>query len=183
MCLTSGITITCADEIVRGGLRNLYLINKESITTFTAGSSHDYTAVSVGGTGASYQWHKFEFLDETGGLTHEQAINDNRSKPITTNITATFPREDRTKALALQKAIDCCGLVAIAETFSGEAFVVGYDEVVNAKGVNAAANGDIGPTLDDNNAYLFRLEGKQYELPRQYVGTIETSDGQVQFSA
>ena len=177
MCLEAGITIICSDEIVRGGLRKLYLINKDAVTTFTPGVLQDYTAVSVGSTGASYEWHEFEFQDETGGLTEDQAINDNGSKPITTTVTATMPRQERVKALALQALIDCCGVIAIVESFSGEAFVVGYDEVVKAFGTKGAVNGEIGPTLDDNNAYIMRLEGKQYELPRQYVGDIVTTGG------
>jgi len=179
MCLEAGISIVCDDEIVVGGVKTLYLINKTAVTGFTLGTDHNYTAVSVSSTTAAYQWHKFEFQEDTCTANWEQAINDNKSKPVSTSIACTIPHQEKVKAKALQDAVNCCGLIAIAVTYSGESFVYGYDEKVENKGINAAVNGEVGATLDDNNAFLLRLEGSQRELPYQYAGTIVTTGGVV----
>ena len=177
MCLENGVTIVCADEGVLGGIKNIYLVGKDSVTSFTAGALHDYTAVAMSSTGAAYQFHKFEFLDETGALTWENTVNDNRTKPFATTVAATIPNMDRTKALQLQNLVNCCGVIAIVELYNDKAFVVGYDEKVGNKGTNGSVGGEAGPTLDDNNAYLLSLTGKQGEIPRQFVGTITITGG------
>ena len=41
--LSNDILITCDDENRRGGIKRLFVINRENVTSFTAGSSHDYT--------------------------------------------------------------------------------------------------------------------------------------------
>jgi len=182
MSLTGGITLTCADEKMRGGLKRMFLINRTALTdsSFTPGVYHDYTAVSVASTSsAANQWHEFEFEDETGSATFETTINDNNTKSIGGTVTVTIPRQEKIKAQRLQEALDSCKLVAICETYQGQSFVYGYDQVIGNYGCEAGVNGTNGPTFDDNNSYEFRLEFRHLEIPRQFYGTIITGNGAV----
>ena len=45
--ITDDILLACTDENRRGGIKRLFVANVENITSFTAGSEHDYTAVTM----------------------------------------------------------------------------------------------------------------------------------------
>lgn len=191
--LDAGYAITCEDESTIGGVRRLFLINREKIKQFVkdAGGDYAYTSVDVDSTAdAASKWHEFEFLDYTLNATFENSLEANGTNFVSYNITGFIPRQEKAKAEKLQKAIKSCKLIAIVENNQGEAFVYGYDEKLKANAaLRAAANGETGSDLADRNGYEFRLEGRGSDIPRQYVGDIVTSndvkyapDGTVTFS-
>lgn len=191
--LDAGYALTCTDESTIGGVRRLFLINREKVNAFVVDSGGDYayTDVDVDSTAdPTSQWHEFEFLDYTLNATFENSLEDNGTNFVSYTITGFIPHQEKTKAEKLQKAIKSCKLIAIVENNEGEAFVYGYDEKlkVNAA-LRAAANGETGADLADRNGYEFRLEGRGSDIPRQFIGDIVTSnsvkyapDGTVTFS-
>ena len=47
MALTGGLTVSCADSQRRGGVKRLWITDVTNITSFSTGSSHDFSAVVV----------------------------------------------------------------------------------------------------------------------------------------
>ena len=191
--LDSGYVLTCDDESTIGGVRRLFLINRDKVQNFTVGSTaeHSYTQVQVDTTAdPTSLWHEFEFMDYTLNATFENALEDSGTNFVRYTITGFIPRQEKDKAARLQKAIKSCKLVAIVENNQGEAFVYGFDEKLKANAaLRAATNGETGTDLADRNGYEFRLEGRGADIPRQFIGDIVTSndiqyppDGIVSFS-
>ena len=48
--LANDILVTCTDENRRGGIKRIFAINRENVTSFTAGALQDYTAVTLDST-------------------------------------------------------------------------------------------------------------------------------------
>lgn len=189
--LESGYALTCEDESTIGGVRRLFLINRESVELFetVTATGHVYDKVTVTDTAvASSQWHEFEFQDYSLNATFENSLESNGTNFVSYNITGFIPRQEKDKAESLQAAIKSCKLIAIVENNQGEAFVYGYDEKLKTNAaMRAAANGETGADLADRNGYEFRLEGRGSDIPRQFLGSIITSSsaypgGEVIFS-
>ncbi|MDX2000967.1 MAG: hypothetical protein SFW35_00915 [Chitinophagales bacterium] len=178
--LDSGYSLTCEDESTIGGVRRLFLINREKVLNFTASTAdHEYTAVDVDDwTDVTSRFHEFEFLDNTLNATFENSLEDNGTNFITAKISGFIPRQEKAKAEKLQKAIKSCKLIAIVENNQGEAFVYGYDErLKNSAALRAGVNGETGADLKDRNGYEFRLEGRGSDIPREFTGAIVTTVG------
>jgi hypothetical protein len=180
--LTQGYALTCDDNSTIGGVRRLFLINRDKVEHFLASTAdHSYTDVTVDDTAdAESQWHQFEFADYTLNATFENALEDNGTNYVTYSITGFVPRQEKTKAERLQRAIKSCKLVAIVENNQGQAFVYGYDErLKTTAALRAGVNGETGADLADRNGYQFRLEGRGCDIPRLYVGTVVATGGDV----
>ncbi len=178
--LTQGFALTCDDNSTIGGIRRLFLINRDSVETFLASTvDHSYTDVTVADTAdVASQWHQFEFADYSLNATFENSLEDNGTNFVSYTVTGFIPRQEKEKADRLQKAIKSCKLIAIAENNQGQAFVYGYDErLKTSAALRAGVNGETGSDLADRNGYEFRLEGRGSDIPRQYVGTIVASAG------
>ena len=178
--LDSGYTLTCEDESVIGGISRLFLINRDSVESFTPDPTaspndvHAYTAVTTIGSSAVSDFHEFQFLDNTLNATFENTLEENGTNFITMKISGFIPRQEKVKAEKLQKAIKSCKLIAIVQTHQGQSFVYGYDERLKTKAaLKAATNGQTGADLKDKNGYDFRLEGRGSDIPRQFVGSIQ----------
>ena len=62
--ISTDILISCNDENRRGGIKNIYVLNKDDITSFTASTDdHSYTAVVLADTDAV--WYEIEGELET----------------------------------------------------------------------------------------------------------------------
>lgn len=182
--LTQGYALSCDDNSTIGGVRRLFLINRDVVDNFVATSAdHAYDDVTVNGTGPESKWHQFEFADYSLNATFENSLEDNGTNFVSYNITGFIPRQEKAKAEALQQAIKACKLIAIVENNQGEAFVYGYDErLKTSAAMRAGVNGETGADLADRNGYEFRLEGRGSDIPRQYIGEIITMSNTVDFS-
>lgn len=181
--LTQGFALTCDDNSTIGGVRRLFLINRDKVVDFTVGTSieHAYTEVTVADTAdAASQWHQFEFADYSLNATFENSLEDNGTNFVSYNVTGFIPRQEKNKAHRLQQAIKSCKLIAIVENNQGQAFVYGYDErLKTSAALRSGVNGETGADLADRNGYEFRLEGRGSDIPRQYYGEIVTTGGVV----
>lgn len=176
MCLTSSILYTCEDESAVGGFKAIYVASRDSIVSFTKGSDHTYTAVSMASTAAADQFHEIDPTDYTAVLAWTNELADSGSNSISTDLQMTVPKIDTVKSAQLNALKECCKLIVIGVTNENNALVFGYDERVGKVGaLRVAVNGNIGAALADGNNYSLQFTGQQVELPYNFVGTILVS--------
>ncbi len=182
--LDAGYNLSCEDESLIGGVRRLFLINRELLKAdagFNAvATDHSYDGYDVATATTAdpgNEWHEFEFTENTLNATFETSLEQTGSSFVNMTVTGFIPKQEKDKADKLHKAIKSCKMVAIVQNNQGEAFVYGYDEKLKTDAaLRAAANGETGADLADRNGYEFRLEGRGWDIPRQYTGIIHTSD-------
>ena len=157
--LSNDILVTCDDENRRGGIKRIFVINRENVTSFTAGALQDYTAVTLDAT--SDVFYEIETMDEGGSLTGESS-RENGSSMVEYSVEASIPKLDKTKALALQQLFTSCKVIAIVETYIStgtynQAFVVGYDEILTTDAaLECAVSTVLEAELQGQNAYIDR---------------------------
>jgi hypothetical protein len=102
--LDSGYTLSCDDESTIGGVRRLFLINRESVKSFDPNSTvHAYDDITVENWNTvTSRFHEFEFLDNTLNATFENSLEDNGTNFITAKISGFIPRQEASKASKLQ---------------------------------------------------------------------------------
>lgn len=186
--LSNDILLTCDDENRRGGIKRIFVINKENVTSFTAGvTDHDYTAVTLDAT--SDVWFEIQ-TDEYSTSYTAEGSRENGSSLQEHTIEGVAPRVEKVKAKTLQDLFTSCKVIAIVETYvsSGtynKAFVVGYDELLGSDAaLRASITTTIEAELNGQNAYTITMTGTSGEIAREYVGTIETNgSGTVNFGS
>ena len=97
---------------------------------------------------------------------------------------------EKTKAAGINSYVESCGLVVIFETYNKEtsenkAFVLGWDEIMEKDAaVDAMASEVLEAELQGQNGYTVTFAGKQAQLLREFVGSIDTnSSGTVSFGS
>lgn len=185
--LANDILVTCTDENRRGGIKRIFVINRENVTSFTAGAVQDYTAVTLDAT--SDVFFEIQIDDESGSMVAEGS-RENGSSLQEHTIEAMIPKLDKAKAFTLQALFTSCKVIAIVETYIStgtynQAFVVGYDELL---GGDAALRANVTTTLEaelqGQNAYTLTMTGKSGEIAREFVGSISTNaSGTVNFGS
>lgn len=173
MALSGGLQKACADERRRGGVKTLWLTERDNITSFTAGvTDHEYTAVALVST--TVQFYKFEFTNFSGGGGSE-GTSENGSDSQEVNLEFHVPKMDKVKAVALQCLKQSCGVVIVFEDFNEKFFVAGFDEILEEKAaLDGLINELIGTELQDENGYVIMLSGQSAELMREFTG--DTTD-------
>ena len=188
--ITTDILISCADENRRAGIKRVFVINKDDITSFTADTvsgSHAYTAVTLAAT--DDVWFEIEGELESKGYSSEGSV-ENGSVSYEGSLEVFVPKMEKLKAYGLNEYVQSCKLVVIFETYNkvateNSAFVFGYDEIMGTDAsVRAIANEVLEATLQGQNGYTATFAGKGAELLREYVGAIVTNtSGTVNFGA
>lgn len=167
--INEGSTSSCDDFKAKGGVKRLYIANKDDITSFTAGGQHSYSTVTYSGT---TQFFEFEPLKGTTTIAEEGETTEG---VYINNVTVEsfFKRMEATKAEALNALKDACGLIVVALLWNGEMFVYGYDE---SQGVDAYLEGtpsaSVEAELQTKQGYMLRLTGQMFDLAREYEGTV-----------
>lgn len=188
--ISTDILYSCNDENRRGGIKRVFVINKDDITSFTASTTageHAYTAVTLAAT--SDVWYEIEGELESK-LYSSEGSRENGSISYETSLEVFSPRMDKLKANGINAYVESCGLVVIFETYNKEtsenkAFVLGWDEIMESDAsVDAIANEVLEAELQGQNGYTVTFAGKQAQLLREFVGSIDTnSSGSVSFGA
>lgn len=187
--ISTDVLFSCNDENRRGGIKRIFVANRDDITSFTASTDpeHAYTAVTLAAT--NDVWYELEGEIETKGYASEGSV-ENGAQSFDTNLECFCPKMDKTKAYALNQYIESCKLVAVIETYNvatsqNTAFVVGWDEIMGKDAaLTVNANEVIETELQGQNGYAVTLTGKQAQLAREFVGSIDTnSSGTVSFGS
>lgn len=187
--ISTDVLINCNDENRRGGIKRVFVINKDDITSFTVSTDpeHAYTAVTLAAT--DDKWYEIEGELETKSFSSEGS-RENGSIAYENTLEVFSPRMEKDKAYGLNAYIQSCGLVVIFETYNKEtsenkAFVLGWDEIMGADAhVDAIANEVLESELQGQNGYTVTFAGTSAELKYEFVGSIDTnSSGSVSFGA
>ena len=188
--ITTDILLACADENRRGGIKAVYVINKDDITSFTASTvagEYAYTAVTLSSTDDKF----YEIEGELEGKSYSsEGSRENGSIAYETTLEIFCPKMEKTKAFGINEYVESCGLVVIFETYNkatadNKAFVLGFDEIMGKDAsVDAIASEVLEGELQGQNGYTVTFAGKQAQIAREFVGTIITnSSGTVSFGS
>ena len=96
---------------------------------------------------------------------------------------------EKVKAAGINSYVQSCGLVVVFVTYNKEtnenkAFVLGWDEIMEKDAhVDAIANEVLEAELQGQNGYTVTFAGKQAQLLREFVGTIDTNGGSISLGA
>lgn len=186
--ISTDILFSCSDENRRGGIKRVFVINKDDIDTFTlSGTDHSYTAVTTVAT--SDVWYEIEGEIEAKSFSSEGS-RENGSIAYENTLEVFSPKMEKVKAQGINAYIQSCGLVVIFETYNKEtsenkAFVLGYDEIMGTDAhVDAIANEVLEAEVQGQNGYTVTFAGMGAELKYEFVGSIETnSSGTVSFGS
>ena len=186
--ITTDILLACNDENRRGGIKRVFVINKDDITSFTASTdNHSYTAVTLSSTDDKF----FEIEGELETKSYSsEGSRENGSISYETSLEVFAPKMEKVKAKGINSYVESCGLVVVFETYNKEtndnkAFVLGYDEIMGVDAsVDAIANEVLEAEVQGQNGYTVTFAGKQAQPVREFVGSIETnSSGTVSFGS
>ncbi len=170
MAITKGHEVICCDRNRRGGLKNIWLMEKDSLSAAPVydAATNSYTSFP---TAAAYQ---FDFDRGTGGF-NANAARENGSTIITVELIFYIPKVTPAVNLALDELAQSCGLFAVAETYADDCatpavtykFVLGYDEIFQSNAYLDFTTGEetTGLALQDANGTNVTLTGEQAEYP------------------
>lgn len=186
MGLSADSTIGCNKQD-RASLARIYLIAKCDITSFTAGSVQDFTAVTL--TTTAKVWYKFEGEFKTKSLAME-GTNENGTATFVNTVEFKVKGMDKTVGKRAQDLIDEGKVVALVEGVNSTgsdkiAFIIGWDNIIFGD-ASAIPNvsGVIEGELAGDNSFTIQLVAEHAEIIREFVGSIDTnSDGSVTFGA
>lgn len=172
MALTTGYSIACSDENRRGGIKTLWITERDNITSFTAGSDHEYSAVTLDSTAVKF--YKFDFETFTGDFNLEPS-SENGSKVQAVSGGFLVPKIEKVKAKILQELFNTCKVVCIAEHYNNKFFVYGFDEFMGSDAaLDVTVGSGTGKGLQDPNTYTIEFSGTMAELEREFTG--DTTD-------
>lgn len=171
-CLfTSGIPRECRDNA--GGLRKVYLANKNDIVSVTPalGSITDLGVVTqiTMATGTTF----FEFSSTKESSNFVQNIQSNQANGtvgIEQVLSLTFSKMTGTKSKQID-LINSAEMVAIAEDYNGRYFLLGEFGALETNGGSA----ETGTALADLNGYKLTLRSLEKSLAREVVASAVTS--------
>ena len=170
----TNISLACSDKNRRGGMLKLWITEAQNVTSFTAGSLHDYDSVTLDSTAVKFQLYEFEKLKQANVFGSEGS-KENGSDVQTVTGEVFIPKMEATKALSLQAGKTSCDVIAVWQDSNSQYFVAGYDEIL---GVDAALTMTVtetsGSALTEYNGYTVTFNGVQAELMREFNG--DTTD-------
>lgn len=178
MAIDTGLAIGCADLQATGGIEQILLRSwaTSDAITYGAAGTHSITNIQSGGDAA---WFVYEFKNETPALTIN-ATKENGSTAFECGLTFMLPKIELAKFSELQGMLNEC-MMGIAKDTNGKYFVLG----VSAKYANedvasrsqtflnlSGFEGGTGAAYSDENGITVSLMARQFELPREYAGTV-----------
>ena len=109
--ISTDILISCNDENRRGGIKRVFVINKDDVTSFTASTdNHSYTAVTLSTTDDKF----FEIEGELETkLYSSEGSRENGSISYETSLEVFSPKMEKVKAKGINSYVESCGLVVI----------------------------------------------------------------------
>jgi len=180
MAIDKGIAIVCADLQQVGGIKHVLLrewTTADGIVYDSNAHLHEITSIKDASDPA--EWYIYEFKSQEASMT-VNATKENGSTSFECGLSFMLPRMTSEKFAELQAMQNTC-MMAIAVDNNDQAFVLGVsDQYVNAVAASrsqtyvslASMEGGTGSAFTDDNGITVNLTCKQYELPREYTGTI-----------
>ena len=178
MAIDTGLGIVCADLQATGGITQILLRDwaTADVVTFGSGTAHTITNIQSGGDSA---WFVYEFKNETPALTIN-ATKENGSTAFECGLSFMLPRLAYQKFEELKNLESAC-MMGMALDTNGKWWVLGAsakyaNEDVQAKSQTylnlTSMEGGTGAAYSDESGITVTLTARQFELPREYVGTV-----------
>jgi hypothetical protein len=182
MAIDTGLAIGCTDLQATGGITQILLRDWAAGDAVAYGATGQHTILSILETAADANWFVYEFKNETPALTIA-ATKENGSTAFECGLSFFLPKTDLTKFNALQGMLNSC-MMGIAIDTNGNKWVLGVSEKYANEDV-ASRNqtflnlsgfeGGTGAAYSDENGITVTLMARQFELPREYVGTVDVN--------
>ena len=178
MAIDTGLGIVCADLQATGGVSQIILRSWLTADVVTYGSTgvHTITNIQSGGDAA---WFVYEFKNETPALTIN-ATKENGSTAFECGLSFYLPNMDAVKFEELKNFENAC-MMGMALDTNGNWWTLGVsakyaNEDVQAKRQTflslSGFEGGTGAAYSDENGMTVSLMARQFELPREYAGTV-----------
>ena len=180
MAIDKGIAISCGDLQQVGGIKHILLRDWATGDIVSYDSTDDHAIDSITDIGtATADWFLYEFKSQEASMTIN-ATKENGSTAFECGLSFMLPKMGTKKFAELQNMLTDC-MMGIAVDNNDNAFVLGVSEKYsnesaaerNQTYLNVASiEGGSGTAFDDTNGVTVNLMCKQFELPREYTGTI-----------
>jgi hypothetical protein len=178
MAIDTGLGVVCADLQSTGGVSQILLRSWETadVVTYGATGTHSITNIQSGGDAA---WFVYEFKNETPSLTIS-ATKENGSTAFECGLSFNIPNMDLAKNNEFQEMLNECMMGLVLDT-NGNWWVLGASELYANESVQAKSQtylnlasmeGGTGAAYSDENGMTINLMARQFELPREYTGTV-----------
>ena len=181
MAIDTGLGIGCTDLQATGGISQIIIrewISTDIITYDNAAGKHGISAIQKSGP-ANADWFVYEFKNETPALTIN-ATKENGSTAFECGLSFYLPKTGEAKYHELQGMLNAC-MMAIAVDTNGKNWVIGVSEKYANEDVPgksqtyaqlSSIEGGTGAAYSDENGVTVNLMARQFELPREYTGTL-----------
>ena len=180
MAIDKGIAISCADLQQIGGIKHILLRDWTAGDIIVYDNADDHAISSIKKAGpANADWYLYEFKSQEANMS-VNATKENGSTAFECGLSFMLPQMETKKFAELQNMLNDC-MMAIAVDNNNHAFVLGVSELYRNENVPersqtflnvSTIEGGTGSAFDDTNGLTVNLMCKQYELPREYTGTI-----------
>ncbi|MAK54821.1 MAG: hypothetical protein CML17_03070 [Pusillimonas sp.] len=181
MAIDKGIAINHSDLLSTGGIKQILLRSwqdDDDVTFNNDAGRHDITSIVDTGNSTA-DWFAYEFKNEEASLT-VNATKENGSTLFECNLSFMLPKLGKAKFHELQNLLQEC-MMAIVIDSNGTQLVIGCSE----KYLNTASEfrsqtflnlvsmeGGTGTAFTDMNGLTINMTARQFELPREYTGTL-----------
>tara|TARA_R110002167_G_scaffold44747_4_gene134583 strand:- start:3262 stop:3828 length:567 start_codon:yes stop_codon:yes gene_type:complete len=179
MAITKGHEVLCCDRNRRGGLKNIWLMDKDNVTATTV-ADNIYT------TFTSTNVFQFDF-DRYTGQFNANATRENGSTVVSVELIFYIPKVTPAVNSTLDDLASSCGLIAICESYADDCaataatykFVLGYDEIFEAQAYLDFTSGEetTGAALQDANGATVTLSGDAAMYPLGLSATMTAPVG------
>ena len=180
MAIDKGIAISCDDLQQIGGIKHILLRDWTAGDIIVYDNADDHAISSIKKSGpANADWFLYEFKSQEANMSIN-ATKENGSTAFECGLSFMLPKMGTKKFAELQNMLTDC-IMAIAVDNNDVAFVLGVSEKYANESVAersqtflnvGSIEGGTGSAFDDTNGVTVNLTCKQFELPREYTGTI-----------
>ena len=181
MAIDKGIAINHSDLLSTGGIKHILLrswASGDNVTFNNDAGRHDITSIVDTG-GSSADWYAYEFKNQEASLT-VNATKENGSTLFECNVSFMLPKLGKAKFHELQNLLQECMMGIIVDSNGTELVVGASEKYLNISNefrsqtfLNLVSmEGGTGQAFTDMNGLTVNLMARQFELPREYAGTI-----------
>ena len=182
MAIDTGLAIACADLQATGGITQILLRSWGATDAITYGATGTHSIASILEVAADANWFVYEFKNETPALTIN-GTKENGSTAFECGLSFMLPRLELSKNNALQSMLNEC-MMGMALDTNGKWWVLGVSQKYANEDVAsrsqtflnmATIEGGTGAAYSDESGVTVSLMARQFELPREYVGTVDVN--------
>ena len=179
MAIDKGLGVACADLQATGGIKQILLRSWATADVVTYGSSTLHTITNIQ-SGGDTTWYVYEFKNELPSLTIN-ATKENGSTAFECGLSFMIPNLTAAKFEELKNLESTCMMGLIQDT-NDTWFTIGVSSKYANASVQAKSQtflnlvgfeGGTGAAYSDENGITVNLMARQFELPREYAGTVD----------